>query len=268
VYDDSILLALVVKSISGIDISLILPEMLMHLIEFTKAVALTQTPQELGEIFHKVIELYGLNYFIASTVSHDARYQKEKHHGIVGNYPQDWVQYYKENHLITCDPVYKAVTVAQRPFLWHDALDSNIDPTEKRLMEEASDFRLKDGVGLAIYQPQGQIFGLGLASSDYLELDRSALLELYAFSGVFILALNDLLNSTASTEHIPHLTKMEKTVLNWLARGKNRADISDILNITESTVKFHCQNIYTKLEVDNSRLAVIKALRMNMIHPY
>ena len=66
--------------------------------------------------------------------------------------------------------------------------------------------------------------------------------------------------------HVPqHLTKREREILNWLSQGKNSFEISCILGICESTVKFHVNNALTKLEATNRTHAVAKALRLQLI---
>lgn len=45
------------------------------------------------------------------------------------------------------------------------------------------------------------------------------------------------------------LTKREKEVLDWIAKGKLEKEVANILNLSLKTVKNHITNIYTKLQV-------------------
>jgi DNA-binding CsgD family transcriptional regulator len=56
------------------------------------------------------------------------------------------------------------------------------------------------------------------------------------------------------------LTPKEVEVINWLKRGKSTWDISEILKISERTVKFHVGNILKKLDAVNRTHAVAKAI--------
>lgn len=61
------------------------------------------------------------------------------------------------------------------------------------------------------------------------------------------------------------LTKREVEILRWLSEGKSSLEISIILNICESTVKFHVNNTLAKLHASNRTHAVAKALRQQLI---
>ena len=52
------------------------------------------------------------------------------------------------------------------------------------------------------------------------------------------------------------LTLRENEVLKWIMEGKSTWDISKILNISESTVKFHIANIMKKLSAVNRTHAI------------
>lgn len=49
------------------------------------------------------------------------------------------------------------------------------------------------------------------------------------------------------------LTKTEKTIFNLYLQGKTAKEIADILNIRESTLKFHNHNILEKLGVSSRK---------------
>jgi len=57
------------------------------------------------------------------------------------------------------------------------------------------------------------------------------------------------------------LSQRENEVLNWIMEGKSSWDISNILNISESTVKFHIDKIMKKLSAVNRTHAVAIAMR-------
>lgn len=61
------------------------------------------------------------------------------------------------------------------------------------------------------------------------------------------------------------LTNREMEVLRLLTSGKSNQQIASVLNITEGTVKFHVNNILSKLEVSDRTQAVIKALKRGLV---
>lgn len=59
----------------------------------------------------------------------------------------------------------------------------------------------------------------------------------------------------------PELSDRETEVVRLMATGKSNQEIAAVLGITEGTVKFHVNNILSKLEVSDRTQAVIKALK-------
>lgn len=57
----------------------------------------------------------------------------------------------------------------------------------------------------------------------------------------------------------PAITTREDSVLHWMVMGKTNWEISQILQISERTVKFHLKNIFRKLNAVNRVQAVTKA---------
>lgn len=57
----------------------------------------------------------------------------------------------------------------------------------------------------------------------------------------------------------------ESEVLEWAMLGKSSAEIAIILSISESTVNFHFNNLYKKLNVTSRTQAVAKAIQYGLI---
>ncbi|VXB94913.1 DNA-binding transcriptional regulator, CsgD family [Pseudomonas sp. 8BK] len=63
----------------------------------------------------------------------------------------------------------------------------------------------------------------------------------------------------------PEISQREIEVLHWAKEGKSTWDISNILSISERTVKFHFGNIFRKLDVLNRSQAIAKAIHFGVI---
>ena len=61
------------------------------------------------------------------------------------------------------------------------------------------------------------------------------------------------------------LTNREIEVLKWIKEGKSSFEVSVILNISERTVNFHCNNFLRKLDAVNRVQAVAVALKEKII---
>ncbi len=68
------------------------------------------------------------------------------------------------------------------------------------------------------------------------------------------------------TRHIKSpLTPREMDVVLWAAQGKSNSEIAAIMQIAESTIKTHLQNIFLKLDVRNKQHAIGYALSNGLI---
>ena len=61
------------------------------------------------------------------------------------------------------------------------------------------------------------------------------------------------------------LTERESTVLEALVQGKRNKDIAGELCITERTVKYHVNALFTKLRVQNRTQAVRAAVEQGLV---
>ncbi len=70
----------------------------------------------------------------------------------------------------------------------------------------------------------------------------------------------------AETERMwESLTEREREVLALVARGWSNARIAQELAVTERTVRFHLENLFARLGVDNRVAAVVKAIRLGLL---
>lgn len=63
----------------------------------------------------------------------------------------------------------------------------------------------------------------------------------------------------APPEAFPDLTEREREVLALLAQGFNNGDIARQLHLSQKTVRNHCSNIFSKLQVADRAQAIIRA---------
>jgi two-component system NarL family response regulator len=63
---------------------------------------------------------------------------------------------------------------------------------------------------------------------------------------------------------MPDLSDRELEVLRLMARGQSNKEIADELSLALGTVKYHINNIYTKLSVEDRTQAVVMALRKGL----
>ena len=63
----------------------------------------------------------------------------------------------------------------------------------------------------------------------------------------------------------PELSDRELEVIRLIVAAKNNHDISKVLHISQSTVKFHVNNILSKMGVSDRTQAAISALKRGIV---
>ncbi len=75
----------------------------------------------------------------------------------------------------------------------------------------------------------------------------------------------DIASKLAEHAVADDLSESERRVLESMAEGKSNAQIADALTLSESTIKFHVNNILLKLDVANRTEAVVVGLKRGLV---
>jgi len=241
----------------------------MILEEFIDATNHALNPEALFRIFIGKLETMGFDRVVYSYMTDSPLLKKKAEHGVVRNYPEDWMKYYGEKNYINYDPVYRTALVTRRPFSWKELMErQNLNRKQKKVMSEAEEAGLKDGVALSIHGPMGETIGIGLASSmGGVDVSKNALSRIYLMAHQFHLCYSAFLADDfpfpLQTEEI--LSDRERDILIWCAKNKSTSSISGFLGVTDKTIEFHLGNIYKKLQVGGRIEAVLKAFHLGLI---
>ncbi len=187
-------------------------------------------------------------------------------HGILSNYPNEWINYYKEKKYHRIDPVVQKGMSKCYAFTW-ESLEKTICLKMKQtlFMREAEEFGLLNGVGIPLHRGIGEIAGIGIASDSRFNINKDMLSKIHLITEQFHNVYCELTQEDLFRDETIYLTHKETEVLKWMANGKNNSEIADILHVSISTIKFHQQNTYNKLSANDRVLAVTKAIRMGLI---
>lgn len=240
----------------------------MDLIEFIENSNKIETVEELTQSFLTFLNEFGMEKFIMGEISHDSTEKKEEYLGVLVNYPSEWLEHYVANHYVDYDPVYQMALTARKPYTWAEVQGPDISKKAQQVMDEAKEAKLYSGIGLSIHRPMGQIIGMGFAGAEKdARCDKNAVSLIHAAANQFFTVYDDIIQEDKQKTMVK-LTPREREILSWLARGKTKPEISDILFISESTVKRHCEKIFKKLDVNNIPFAVLKSVRAGLIQPF
>lgn len=189
-------------------------------------------------------------------------------HGKITGYPEDWMNYYLSSSYDNIDPIRKECAMeVQRVFTW-EGIDKirPFDRNERKVMNQADDAGLKNGVAVSLKNIHNEVVALGYASSrGGIELEAVMLSILKLISVQFYDVYQSLKAKTLNDRHRISLTAREREVLQWASAGKSNTDIATILNISESAINYHLMNCYSKLGVNSKTVAVVKAMRLSLI---
>ncbi len=184
---------------------------------------------------------------------------------VAHNFPASWIDYYFEHDYQTRDPVVLLAPAIERPFLW-DSLNGpyQLNRAQDRLMREADEAGLRDGVGVPLHGPRGNVCLVTFAAGDGHPRPGAALPRLEVLANQFHAAYSAVGRAGRARRSVV-LSKRERECLQWVAAGKSSWDIGMILNISERTVNFHVRNALGKLDANTRTLAVVKAIRYGLI---
>ena len=235
---------------------------------FIEATNAAKSSEDVAELYANALNNFGYDQFCYSLITDHPSLGLNAGHGIQSNYPQDWISHYAANQYEKKDPVPRHCFHTNRPFTWDLVVkELELKKDEKKVMKEARDARLLEGIAVPICGQNGELAGVGMArSAKGGAPDRNVLSKIHALSQQFHLAYTDLERRNRSEEIIV-LTAREKEILLWAADGKSDSVIAEILGISHSTVRFHMNNIFRKLHANERTLATVKAIRHGLILP-
>lgn len=234
--------------------------------QFLEAANRVKAPEEVFALYQNALADYGFDRVIYSALADHPVYDSVASPAVIKNYPEDWMKYYVEKGYIQLDPVRRMGIRCRLPFTWDQmAANTKLSKQERLVMDEAREAGLRDGIGIAMHGPYGEIMGVGVASSLGGTDPARHLAMVHALTVQFHTVYTALSMTQLEAVAPVRLTAREAEILKWAAAGKSNGVIADILKISEHGVDFHMRNILTKLDADSRLTAVVKAYRLNLI---
>jgi DNA-binding CsgD family transcriptional regulator len=237
----------------------------MGIEEFIEASNKATSVEELFDLYKTAMAELGFDRLIFSLMTDHLSIERNAGHGIMLNYPADWMHFYSEHHYQVTDPVRHKMYTSPGVFTWQSLIQPHLTKTQIHTLAQGDEAGLHDGIGVPLRGPRGAIAGIGAASSaGGVQLDKNILSIAQMLSQQFYTAY---LGLEKKPQEVPFvvLSDREQEVLKWTAAGKTRAEVGDIMCLSENTISFHIKAILRKLDANNIMLAVLKALHMGLI---
>lgn len=207
---------------------------------------------------------YGFSTYVLATFSGPG--SLEDPYVLSTGWDPEWQKRYLSKNYVLHDPVVARATFSAVPFIWSETRsDSNVTTRGLRILDEASEFQMQDGVFVPIHSPKGLIGSLTLGGYDAKlgadDLRALHLAGLCAYNHLLELAKPDF----PDAEPEQFLTKREIECLKWTAAGKTSAEIADRLDISRHTADWYLKEAMRKLGAANRTHAVALAFRFGII---
>jgi LuxR family quorum sensing-dependent transcriptional regulator len=208
------------------------------------------------DAFQTLIGKFGMACFLIGDATQPKVHREDRLWAT--SWAHDWLERWKSRNYITVDPVLNQLLLRNEPVRWFDVRHAE-DAAGTRVLDEASEYGLKDGLTLPVYGRDGLLIGIALGTDRY-DLNRHAETCLHMASIYFHAKLERLRAGQASRLAEPRMTPRERECLSWVAAGKTDWEISQILSIAEQTVHEYVQNALIKLKAATRAQAVATAI--------
>lgn len=205
------------------------------------------TPSSLRDTMADVASLFGIRHIAYLALTRG----RARRPNIIATYPDAWVEHYIKSRYHRLDPVIANLAARRDPFRW-EVERAVTSPRLRQFYDEASFFGIKAGLTIPLYDEDGPVAALTLATGAGLDDLPSRI-----FSEENVLQLMAVLLHKRARERIcaprmvngVHLSRREYECLEWAAAGKSATDTAVILGLAPSTVIYHLSRAKAKLGV-------------------
>lgn len=191
-------------------------------------------------------------------------------------YSDEWLKEYERNKYFLCDPTKSARLAGHHFFKWSYVFGKAESEAEKSYIRKARQYKICQGitVGSRSFDCDRLTWFSFLGAALEENCRDQAILQYIAPYLHEAMCAGMLRNPSyvpapsspaddKTTKRL--LSERETEVLTWTMAGKTNWEISVILSISERTVKFHIQNLMTKLQASSRAHAVAIALGQGLI---
>ena len=223
---------------------------------------------ELCSVFAGAFAYFGFGHFLVSEAMRPDGRLSGMHQ--FGRTHADWRSHYDARGHIRRDAMIPRVLAALDPFTWLETARSPLDEPGRLVLDEAREFRLRDGFVLPMHYTDGSACGVMLIGETEARLvgHRRAAVQIlsYYFATLGRRLQTEAREPDCATEARPvRLTPRQRECLQWVRAGKTDWEISVILGLSEDTVSEHIDAARKRLGARTRVQAVIEAIALKLI---
>ena len=186
----------------------------------------------------------------------------------LGNTPEAFAESFASTNIGKRDPVMRRLKRLSAPFIYDQSMYVNEQAAD--LWDAQAPFGYKTGIAMALHLQGGKHFVMGVDRDKPLPKDDVVLTRMMADLQLLAVhaqetAIRLLVPTPSVAQEMPKLSEREIEILKWTAAGKSGWAVSQILHISEHSVKYHINKILLKLEVGSKHQAAAKARALGLI---
>ncbi|BES84308.1 LuxR family transcriptional regulator [Pectobacterium araliae] len=197
---------------------------------------------------------------------------------IISNYPQEWVNTYKENNYQHIDPVILTAINTVSPFSWEDNIVINSKLKFSKIFNLSKEYDIVNGYTFVLHDNNNSLAALSIMFEENSPTDMENIVEenkdklqmlLITVHEKITTFYKEMTQSPQSKKQSDKeiFSQRENEILYWASMGKTYPEIALILDIKISTVKFHIGNVVKKLGVLNAKHAIRLGVELQLIKP-
>lgn len=220
---------------------------------------------EICQCLLKFFQRYGATSLLAGMIPPlKSSSRAQVSHVLLDNWPKEWSRRYFSHGYLYRDPAIRLVQQGRSHFHWNEIGDlCSICPVGRRVINEASEFHLRQGLTFSFPMLKASPFGFSIAA-EKLELDDSdhftlQFIAAYGLGCAITLAGGQIGGRTV------HLSQRQREVVAWASEGLTVDEVAARMNISVHTVDMHLRGARARLGVANTVQAVAEALRLGLI---
>jgi len=223
---------------------------------------------ELVNIFRIFLNSFGINKFMMIDLCGNSELSGARKIEFITGYPDTIFDDFINNPQIDYDSVYDKALSSITPFSWENSSNSDSSGIIFRVIYNDCVSKVCSGIGVPIHQPLGRVTGIVFTGFNAEVVCCSNTMSVLQAAANQFFTVYKMLNTSDAIKELVVLTKREREVMQLIAKGNSKSEIAIILGISQSSVKRHCESVFSKLGVRNLPSAVGQALKMGLINPY
>ncbi|RYH06966.1 LuxR family transcriptional regulator [Tropicimonas sp. IMCC6043] len=212
--------------------------------------------------FARGVRMIGYRHFVGSV--------RQEHPDdtmfISEGFPDELIDTLFSQRMVLVSPIPDIAARTTDPFFWSDVPKmTELLSSESAFLETVARYELGDGLAVQVFGPMSRNgvlnlgFGPGRPTCSHSELKEFQLAAQLSHLA-YIRLTPDFVQGDK------RLTRREREVLEWIAKGKSNSVIADILGISTHTVDTHVRRIFQKLGVSDRTTAAVKGLGAGLVN--